>query len=57
MTTRFLVEIPQPFAVPLLQTPRLPHEVRGLDVVVALGEQIYGQSMLESHPMREEETA
>jgi arsenite-transporting ATPase len=43
MQEQYLGEIAERFSVPVLQIPLLPHEVKGLDVLMALGEQIYGQ--------------
>lgn len=44
MQERYLDEIRTRFSVPVLQIPLLPHEVKGLDMLTALGEQIYGQA-------------
>ncbi len=43
MQDKYLAEIAQRFAVPVVQVPLLPHEVKGLDVLERLGEQIYGR--------------
>lgn len=43
MQEKYLAEIAQRFAVPIVQVPLLPHEVKGLDVLERLGEQIYGR--------------
>lgn len=43
MQDKYLAEITQRFAVPIVQVPLLPHEVKGLDVLEALGKQVYGQ--------------
>lgn len=43
MQEKYLVEIAERFAVPVVQMPLLPYEIRGLERLVALGEQIYGR--------------
>lgn len=42
MQARYLAEIATRFAVPVLQIPLLPGEVRGLPMLAALGEQLLG---------------
>lgn len=42
MQEKYLAEIAGRFPVPILQVPLLPHEVKGLDVLIALGERTYG---------------
>ena len=42
MQEKYLAEMTQRFTVPILQVPLLSHEVKGLDVLTELGEQIYG---------------
>jgi arsenite/tail-anchored protein-transporting ATPase len=42
MQQRYLSEIGARFHVPLLQIPLLPREIRGLDLLVALGDGLYG---------------
>jgi len=42
MQERYLAEIARRFAVPAVQIPLLPHEVRGLAVLTELGQRIYG---------------
>ncbi|HUV90972.1 MAG TPA: TRC40/GET3/ArsA family transport-energizing ATPase [Anaerolineae bacterium] len=42
MQEKYLAEIAQRFAVPILHIPLLPHEVKGLDVLTKLGDQVYG---------------
>ncbi|MGQ9684484.1 MAG: TRC40/GET3/ArsA family transport-energizing ATPase [Anaerolineae bacterium] len=42
MQARYLGEMAQRFRMPILATPLLPHEVKGLDVLAELGERIYG---------------
>lgn len=42
MQEKYLAEIAERFSVPVLQIPLQPHEIKGLAVLMALGEQIYG---------------
>ncbi len=42
MQEKYLAEMGTRFPVPILQVPLLPHEVKGLDVLMELGERIYG---------------
>ena len=42
MQEKYLAEIAQRFAVPILHIPLLPYEVKGLDVLTKLGDQVYG---------------
>jgi arsenite-transporting ATPase len=42
MQEKYLAEIRQRFAVPVVDVPLLPYEVKGLDVLTALAENIYG---------------
>ena len=42
MQEKYLVEIGERFAAPVLEIPLLAQEVKGLDLLAALGEQIYG---------------
>ena len=42
MQARYLREMAGRFQAPILTIPLLPHEVKGLDVLETLGEQIYG---------------
>ena len=42
MQARYLEEMTRRFSVPVLATPLLPYEVKGLDVLTGLGERIYG---------------
>ncbi|NPV71140.1 MAG: TRC40/GET3/ArsA family transport-energizing ATPase [Firmicutes bacterium] len=42
MQEKYLAEIGERFGAPVLTVPLLPHEVRGLDVLVELGERLYG---------------
>lgn len=41
MQEKYLAEIRQRFAVPVVEVPLLPYEVKGLDVLTALAENIY----------------
>lgn len=43
MQDKYLAEIAERFAVPLVEIPLLPYEVKGLDVLRTLGEQLYGE--------------
>jgi arsenite-transporting ATPase len=42
MQEKYLAEMATLFPAPTLQIPLLSHEVKGLDVLIALGEQVYG---------------
>ena len=42
MQGRYLAELPARFAAPVLSIPLLAHEVKGLEVLTALGTQLYG---------------
>ncbi len=42
MQARYLEEMARRFSVPVLATPLLPYEIKGLDVLIELGERIYG---------------
>jgi arsenite-transporting ATPase len=42
MQQRYLAEIGARFPVPVLQIPLLPAEIKGLDLLARLGEQLYG---------------
>jgi arsenite-transporting ATPase len=42
MQQKYLAEIAERFSVPVLRIPLLPHEIRGLDLLSQLGEQLYG---------------
>lgn len=43
MQEKYLAEISDRFAVPVVEIPLLPKEVSGLDTLVELGERIYGE--------------
>ena len=42
MQMKYLVEIRERFAVPVLEIPLLPREVKGLAMLAELGERAYG---------------
>ena len=42
MQEKYLVEIAERFQVPVAQIPLLPQEIKGLEMLEVLGEQIYG---------------
>ncbi|MBZ0306772.1 MAG: TRC40/GET3/ArsA family transport-energizing ATPase [Anaerolineae bacterium] len=46
MQEKYLAEIAERFSVPLIQLPLLPHEVKGIDILTALGEQLYGDTQV-----------
>ncbi|MBI5932258.1 MAG: TRC40/GET3/ArsA family transport-energizing ATPase [Chloroflexi bacterium] len=46
MQEKYLKEIVERFHVPLVQIPLLPREVKGLDMLAELGEQIYGEKVM-----------
>jgi arsenite-transporting ATPase len=45
MQEKYLAEIGQRFSVPMVQIPLLPHEVKGLEMLAELGEQIYSEQV------------
>jgi arsenite/tail-anchored protein-transporting ATPase len=45
MQEKYLVEIGERFGVPLVQIPLLPREVKGLEMLAELGEQVYGEKV------------
>jgi len=45
MQEKYLAEIAERFATPVVQIPLLPQEVKGLDMLVELGEQLYGEKV------------
>jgi len=57
MQDKYLAEIQQRFPVPVVQVPLLPHEVKGLDVLTKLGDQIYGSNKTGSTESRYESQA
>ena len=46
MQEKYLAEISQRFGAPVLQIPLLAHEIKGLDLLASLGEQLYGAPAL-----------
>ena len=46
MQVKYLAEIRERFAVPVLEIPLLPHEVKGLEMLVELGELAYGSEVI-----------
>lgn len=46
MQEKYLAEIAERFPVPMIQLPLLPYEVKGLDTLMALGEQLYGNTQV-----------
>jgi anion-transporting ArsA/GET3 family ATPase len=42
MQEKYLHEIAQRFAVPVVQVPLLPHEVKGILLLIELGQRLYG---------------
>ena len=42
MQEKYLQEIAQRFAVPVVQVPLLAHEVKGIPMLIELGQQVYG---------------
>ena len=53
MQEKYLAEIARRFPVPLLQIPLLPGEIKGLKMLVELGEQLYGASQATPAPTRD----
>jgi arsenite-transporting ATPase len=45
MQARYLAELPTRFEAPVLPIPLLPQEVRGLELLTELGEQLYGAAV------------
>ncbi len=51
MQEKYLAEIAERFPVPLAQIPLLPDEIKGLEMLAKLGEQIYeGEQVSETSP-------
>lgn len=46
MQEKYLKEIAQRFAVPVMQVPLLAHEVKGTPMLIELGQQVYGESQV-----------
>jgi arsenite-transporting ATPase len=54
MQEKYLAEIAQRFAVPVLQVPLLAHEVKGIPMLIELGQQVYGaESATTAQPLHE----
>ncbi|MGB8644966.1 MAG: TRC40/GET3/ArsA family transport-energizing ATPase [Anaerolineae bacterium] len=51
MQDHYLAEITARFPVPILEVPLLSHEVKGLDTLTALGEQLYGPPLLPANQL------
>ncbi|MBP7688387.1 MAG: TRC40/GET3/ArsA family transport-energizing ATPase [Thermoflexales bacterium] len=52
MQAKYLQEIAQRFAVPVMQVPLLAHEVKGIPMLIELGQQVYGPgTSIEATPM------
>ena len=51
MQEKYLVEIARRFPVPMLRIPLLPHEVKGLEMLIELGERIYGNGQAMPEPL------
>jgi arsenite-transporting ATPase len=45
MQEKYLAEIARRFPVPMLQIPLLPGEIQGLEVLIGLGQQIFGDGV------------
>jgi arsenite-transporting ATPase len=50
MQVRYLAEIRERFDTPVLEIPLLPQEVKGLDMLVELGELAYGSELVALKP-------
>ena len=46
MQEKYLVEMGERFQLPVAQIPLMPHEIKGLDMLIDLGEQIYSQDLV-----------
>ena len=46
MQEKYLNEIAQRFAVPVVQVPLLAHEVKGIPMLIELGQQVYGDGQI-----------
>jgi len=55
MQEKYLAEIAERFPVPMIQIPLLPGEVKGLNALVRLGEQVYGNGPAPLAPSRSQE--
>jgi hypothetical protein len=43
MQQKYLLEIGERFPVPVLRVPLLPHEIKGLDILARLGDELFGR--------------
>jgi len=57
MQEKYLAEMAERFAMPILKVPLLSHEVKGLDVLTELGERIYGDGATTLTPVAKEGAA
>jgi len=53
MQQEYLAEIARRFPVPLLQIPLLPQEISGIDMLIELGERVYGNGHIALAPKLE----
>jgi len=53
MQEKYLHEIAQRFAVPMVQVPLLPHEVKGIPLLIELGQHLYGDGQLIAGQVKE----
>jgi arsenite-transporting ATPase len=49
MQEKYLLEMGERFQLPVAQIPLMPHEIKGLDMLVQLGDEIFNQTQLEDH--------
>jgi hypothetical protein len=53
MQEKYLLEISHRFGLPVAQIPLLPQEIKGLDMLARLGEQIYqGEAVIDEIPAK-----
>ncbi len=57
MQEKYLAEIGERFATPVLEIPLLPREIRGLALLADLGQQLYGTGSGAGQPVREGQLA
>jgi arsenite/tail-anchored protein-transporting ATPase len=48
MQEKYLLEMGERFQLPVAQIPLMPYEIKGLDMLVDLGEEIFNQSRIET---------
>jgi arsenite/tail-anchored protein-transporting ATPase len=46
MQEKYLLEMGERFQLPVAQIPLMPHEIKGLDMLIDLGEQIYSEGLV-----------